>query len=135
MSYIEENVLGSNEQILITPEKCRIPMFWWWVGGILGCWILLIPLIWAIKKTVEFTHIEYAVTDKKVIEKYGWLSTHCDEMPLARIENLTVTKNFCGGLFHYGNINIQGTNRNNIHFNGVKNPEAIRKQISQLVNK
>lgn len=133
MSYISENVLGRDETIVVAPVKCRIPLFWWWVGGILGCWLLLIPTIHAIKNTIAFTHTEYAVTNKKVIDKYGWLHTSCDEMLLSRVENVTVRKSFWGGVFHFGTVCIQGTNRNNVNFSGVKDPETVRRRISELL--
>lgn len=133
MGYIEKNVLSNGETIVFKPEKCKIPLFWAWVAGILFCWVLLIPTISAIKKTIEFKHIEFAVTNKKVIEKYGWLHTHCDEMLLSRVENVTVNKSFGGGLFHYGDVCIQGANRNNVNFRGVKDPEGVRRQINDVI--
>ncbi|NLC94979.1 MAG: PH domain-containing protein [Bacilli bacterium] len=93
--------------------------------------LLLIPTIKAIKKTVKYCTTEFVITNKKLVEKYGWLNTHCDEMVLSSIENITVTQSLWGKIFKYGNVIIQGTNRNNINYIGIRKPETVRVLINQ----
>ena len=133
MSYIETNCLTKDEKILFQPEPCKISIFWAWFWGILGCWLLLIPVFIAIKKTVQLANVEYAITNKKVVEKYGWLRTLCDEMNLDKVENVTISKTMFGNMFNYGTVCVQGTNRNHIYFNSVKNPEQVKKTITDLL--
>ena len=132
MSYIQDNYIDADEKIIYSPTKSKIPLFWHWVYGILFSWLLLIPTIKAIKYTLAFKYKEYAVTNKKLIEKYGIVNVHCDEMRINRIENVTINKTFWGRLFNYGNICIKGTNRNNINFYGIIDPEAARKEINKI---
>ena len=133
MSYLSKNVLLNNETAKVEPKKNPIFLVLKWIWGILGCWLLLIPTIKAIKATVKYCTTEYLVTEKRVIEKYGWISTHTDDMPLAKIENITVNYTFWGKIFNYGNVCIQGTNRNNVTFAYVKNAEIIKKKINELL--
>ena len=133
MSYLMKNVVGSNETVKIEPKKNKIFLVLRWIWGILGCWLILIPTIKAIQATIRFCTTEYLVTDKNVMEKYGWISTHTDQMPLDKIENITVRYNFFGKIFNYGEICIQGTNRNNVYFTDIKNAETVKKQISELL--
>ena len=74
------------------------------------------------------------MTDKRLIEKYGVFSVHCDEMQIDRIENITIEKDFWGKVFKYGDLCIQGTNRNNINFRYIKNPEIALKEINSVRN-
>ncbi|MBO4540011.1 MAG: PH domain-containing protein, partial [Clostridia bacterium] len=111
----------------------KIPLFWRWVFGILFCWLLLIPLIKAIQYNINFATTEFAVTNKEVVEKYGWASVHCDEMRLEKIENITINQSFMGRIFNYGNVHIQGANRNNINFTNVKDVNEIKKAINNLL--
>ena len=131
-NYLESNVVTLDEVIKLRPEKNPIKLIFWWIGGILGCWLLLIPTINAIRETVRYNTTEYLITNKKVYEKYGWISTHTDEMPLSKIENVTVTYTFWGKIFNYGTVNIQGANHNNVHFTEIKNAEEIRRSINNL---
>lgn len=129
MSYIENNVLSNGEVIIERVSLHPLKLVMAWIWGILGFWLLLIPLIKAIKLTIYYNTTEMVITNRKVIEKYGWISVHCDEMSLNKIENITVESSFWGRLFGYGDVIIQGANRNNVNFKGVSKPEQIRKII------
>ena len=133
MSYLKNNVLGNNEIVKIEPEKNAISLVFWWIFGILFCWLLLIPTIVAISKTVKLKTTEYLITDKRVMEKYGWISTHTDEMPLSKLENITVNYSFWGKIFNYGTIRFQGANRNNVVFSHIKNAERVKQQINNMI--
>lgn len=134
MGYIEKNVLQNDEKIIAQAELHKLKLVLAWIWGILGFWIIFIPTIQAIKESIRFKTTEMYITDKKVVEKYGWLNTHCDEMNLEKIENITTSQNFWGKIFGYGNVIIQGTNRNNINFTSIKNPEEIRRLINSTRN-
>ena len=99
MSYLENNVVGTSEIIKIRPQKNAMFLVLKWIWGILGCWLLFIPTIKAIAATVKFCTTEYLVTDKNVMEKHGLISTHTDEMPLNKIENIVVDYTFWGKIF------------------------------------
>ena len=133
MSYLKKNVVTSNEKIMIEPKKNPIFLILKWIWGVLGCWLLLIPTFKAIKATIEFCTTEYLVTNKCVMEKYGWISISSDQMKLEKIENITVNYTFWGRIFNYGEVCIQGTNRNNIYFSNIKNAEKVQKQINELL--
>ena len=133
MDYLKKNVVGRNEVVKIEIDKNPIFLVFKWIWGILGCWLLLIPTIQAIKATVEYKTTEYLITDKRVMEKYGWVSTHTDEMPFAKIENVTVSYSFWGKMFNYGNVVFQGANHNSITFSYVKDAEYIKKKYNELV--
>lgn len=132
MGYVEKNVLQNGESVVKKVELHPLKLVLAWIWGILGCWLILIPTIQAIKLSIYYKTTELVVTDKKVIEKYGLVNIHCDEMSLDKIENITVNRSFWGGIFGYGDICFQGTNRNNVYFNGVKKPEEVRKFINNL---
>ena len=133
MGYLEENVVSSKETVKITPEKNKIFLILKWLWGVLGCWLLFIPTIKAIAATVSFCTTEYLVTDQKIMEKHGWISTHTNEMPLSKIENIVVNYTFWGKIFNYGTVICQGTNYNHIVFINVKDAEAIKKQINEFL--
>ena len=133
MGYLLKNVVNQNETVKIIPKKNPCFLIFAWIWGILGCWLLLIPTFKAIKKTFRFFTTEYLITDHNVMEKYGLLSTHTDEMPLSKIENIVVNYTFWGKIFNYGTVTLQGTNRNNITFRDVKNAERIKKDLSNLI--
>ena len=104
-----------------------------WIWGILGCWLLFIPTIQAISTTIRVKTTEYLITNTRVLEKYGLIATHPDEMPLSKVENVVVQYSFWGKIFNYGTIVFQGTNHNNVIFSYVKDAEAIKKAIHEII--
>ena len=134
MGYLEKNVVNNKETVKIRPKKNPIFLVLKWIWGILGCWLLLIPTIKAITTTIRFRTTEYLVTDRQVMVKYGLISTHTDEMPLSKIENLVVNYTFFGKIFNYGTVVCQGANSNSIRFTDVKDAEVIKKQINELIS-
>jgi len=132
MGYLEKNVVSNKETVKIKPNKNPIFLVLKWIWGVLGFWLFLIPTIKAIKETVRYATTEYLVTDQRLMEKYGWISTHSDEMPLAKIENIVVNYTFWGKIFNYGTVVCQGTNHNNITFTNVKDAEKVKKEINEL---
>ena len=132
MSYLEKNVISSRDVVKVIPKKNPIFLILKWIWGVLGFWLLFIPTFQAIKATIIYCTTEYLVTNFKVLEKYGWISTHTDEMTLTKIENIVVKYSFFGKIFNYGKIIIQGANHNNIVFSNIKNAEAVKKEINEL---
>ena len=133
MSYIEEKALMGNEKILKTAKKSKIPLFWWWVGGILGCWLLLIPLIKAIEATLRFSTTEYVITNKKIIQKRGIVAVRCDEMLLEKVENVVISQTFWGRVCKYGTIIVKGTNSDSIYFLNIKDYLEIKQSLNELI--
>lgn len=132
-SYLKKKALGVTETIKIHPRKNPIFLILRWIWGILGCWLFLVPLIKAIAATIRFTHTEYLITDKNVMEKYNVFNTVTNQMPLDKIENVLVTYTFWGKVFNYGNIVFSGANNNPVVFVCVKNAERIKKQINSML--
>ena len=133
MGYLEDNVVGKNETVKLVPVKSAAKLVLRWIWGVLGIWLLLIPTIKAIIATVRYKTTEFLVTDKRVMEKYGWLSTHTDEMALGKLENITVDYTFWGRMFNYGTVRFQGANHNNITFHDVKDAELIKRKINEML--
>ena len=133
MSYLKNKVLGNNETIMIEPVKNPLSLIITWVFAVLFFWLLLIPIIIAIAKTIKFCHTEYLITDNRVIEKKGWISTVTDEMSFYKIENVTVKYSFWGKIFNYGTISFQGANSNNITFLKIKDAAMINKRFKELI--
>ena len=135
MSYLIDKVLTEKDVVRIEPEINPVILLFPWIFGVLFIWLFFIPFILAIVKTVRFYNTEYLVTNRKVYEKYGWIATHTDEMPLDKIENIVVEYTFFGKIFNYSVVSIQGTNKNNINFLYVKDGEEIKKQLNSIINK
>lgn len=123
--YVERN-LNKNEQIIQKAKLSPVALVMAWVGGVLFCWLLLIPTIKAIITTVKFTHIELAVTNKRIIGKAGVINTASLDLPLSKVQNINVSQGLWGKIFKYGKVEIKSA-ADSIAFVMVKNPDAFKR--------
>ena len=105
MAYVEKN-LGKNEVIVKKADRNALFLVGTWVKGILHCWLLLIPTIKAIAATIRFTHVELAITNKRIVGKVGVFNTKSLDAPLNKIQNVSDKQTFFGKIFNYSTINI-----------------------------
>ena len=122
--YVEQS-LGKNEVIVKKAELNALALLSAWIFGILFCWLLLIPTIKAIIKTVQFNHIELAVTNKRVIGKYGVLNTKSLDAPLNKIQNSSASQSFGGKIFNFSTITIN-TAAGEYKFGNITNGTAFK---------
>ena len=122
--YVEQN-LGKNEVLAKKAELNALALLSAWIFGILFCWLLLIPTIKAIIKTVQFNHIELAVTNKRVVGKVGVLNTKALDAPLNKIQSANVTQKLGGKIFNYSTVHIH-TAAGEYHFENIKNGDAFK---------
>ena len=133
MSYLSRKVLLENENVVVKPKKNGMFVFIALLGGILGCWMLLIPTFKAIKAIIKFCSTDYAVTEKRILTKHGIVATHTNDMALSKVENLIVDYTFFGKIFNYGTVKIHGAGFNHVTFSYIKNAEQVKRQIAELL--
>ncbi len=68
-----------------------------------------IGLIAAIRSTIARRSSEFAVTNRRVIAKVGFLHSHSVEILLTKVEGITVDQDVLGNILNYGTIGIKGT--------------------------
>ena len=76
---------------------------------------------------------EFAVTDKRVIAKTGWLRRHTLEMLLQKIESVAVNQNILGRLLDFGTVTVVGTGGTKEGFPALQSPFQLRKEIHQII--
>ena len=130
--YVENN-LGKNENIVKKAELNWISLIPTWLGGILFCWLLLIPFFNAIITTVKFFHIELAVTNKRIIGKAGVVNTSALDAPLNKVQNVSVKENLWGKILNYGTVRID-TAAGKYEFYMVKNANAFKGMVMAQID-
>ena len=130
--YVENN-LGRNEVIVKKADLNGLFLFKTWLFGILFCWLLLIPLIKAIAATIKFSHIELAITNKRVIGKVGVFNTKSLDAPLNKIQNTSVTQKLSGKIFNFGTAKIN-TAAGEYEFIAIKNAEAFKGMLMAQID-
>jgi uncharacterized membrane protein YdbT with pleckstrin-like domain len=143
MSYVEANLM-QGEQVVYQTSLHWLMYLWPIVLAIVGLFMLLgvpalglivLALAALLGATVFVTvyNAEFAVTNKRVIMKTGWLNRRSLELLLSKIESIAVDQGFAGKLWGYGTIILSGTGGSHEPFQNIADPFEFRKQVQEQI--
>lgn len=78
--------------------------------------------------------IELAVTDKRVISKFGLVSRKTIELSLSKVESVQVRQSILGRILGYGSVVISGAGNTQAPIPGIKNPNEFKNQLNTLIH-
>ena len=76
---------------------------------------------------------ELVITSKRVIAKFGLVSTRSIEIRLAKIESVRVTQGLIGRIFNYGDILLTGTGSTFDPIPHISHPLRFRTALNQAM--
>lgn len=153
-SYIDQ-VLGKDENVLY---QAQVALASFWVRFGFGGLCVLLTLVNAASSTIGEHPIglaifwfvlaglflippfvfklttELAITDRRVIAKFGLLSRKSIELNLSKIESIKVEQGIIGRIFNYGDIFIVGTGGSNEPIPRIANPIEFRRRFGEILN-
>ena len=105
------------------------PPFWWAVL-VLG----VVSLVSFMAAWVRSASSEFAVTDKRVIIKVGWIRRRTLETMLAKVEGVGVDQTLGGRMLGFGTITVTGTGGTKEEFDRIADPLEFRRQIQSAIS-
>ncbi|SRR3989339_516072 len=144
-SYINETLL-SNEHIQFYTRPHWV-VFLSPIVIILAAWIAysyfallsVILLIFGIaagaRAFIFYQTSEYAITDKRILIKLGWVRRFSLEIYLNRVESVQVNQSVLGRILGYGAVQVVGIGGSPDFFPWVPNPLEFRKQAQEAMEK
>jgi uncharacterized membrane protein YdbT with pleckstrin-like domain len=99
----------------------------------LGMAVVGIGLLVAIGPAIRYVSSEFAVTDKRVLAKHGFIERESIETLLTKIEAISVDQGIIGRVLDYGSITITGTGGTEESFPRISDPLEFRRQIQSQV--
>jgi len=110
---------------VVVVQSGDLPVFWGLVAA------ALVSYIWA---QILYSTSEFAVTNKRVVIKVGWLRRRTVETMLSKVEGINVDKSLLGRLLGYGSIIITGTGGTQEPFRNIGSPFEFRRQVQAQVS-
>lgn len=89
-----------------------------------------IPLIWVL---IYYKSTEIALTNKRVIAKFGFISRNTIEINLVKIESIQVHQGIFGRIFNYGTLIISGAGTPKAQIPNISRPLEFRKEFNQII--
>ena len=102
---------------------------YWYLGAILAG----IGLLLAIGPLIRYVGTEFAVTNKRVLSKTGFIQRESDETLLSKVEAIAVDQGILGRVLGFGTVRITGSGGTEDAFAGISQPLELRRQIQTQV--
>ena len=82
---------------------------------------------------ITILETEFAITNRRVIAKTGFIRRNTLEMLLPKIESVAVDQSVLGRLLNFGTVTITGTGGTQESFRAIVTPLSMRKKINQII--
>jgi uncharacterized membrane protein YdbT with pleckstrin-like domain len=126
MSSYVEKALVQGEQVLYLGRLSLWSLFPQIFFGILLT-PLIVGLFILVPAWIKYRSTELAVTNKRVIAKFGFVSRHTIELNVAKIESVQVEQGVLGRMFDFGSIIVAGGGNPFAPVPGIANPLGFRR--------
>lgn len=95
--------------------------------------IFISSLTVTVMELIRLLTTEFAVTNKRVIAKSGFIRRNSLDLRLTKIESVEVNQNILGRLFSFGTITLTGTGGTHQSFRGIVDPINTKRKINQII--
>lgn len=151
MSYVDSQLLSGetvvyrahlHKLVFLTPAilfvlgLAAIPFLWGTeaLWPVIGIWSVVAATasVWA---WIRYTSSEFAVTNKRVIIKQGWIRRRSLETLLSKVEGIGVDQGVFGRMLDFGTISVTGTGGTKESFHSIAVPLEFRRQVQDVVSR
>jgi len=102
-------------------------------GGAMAFALLGLGLL--IGAMVRQSSTELAITDRRLIAKYGFISRSTFELMLGRVTGANFEQTIMGRILGYGTILVHGAGGDVSPFNGVADPQGFQRMLIRVLQK
>lgn len=125
-SYVED-ALVKDERII---HVGHISL--WSLSHLIALGVLLLPafglgLIFLVMAYIRYKTTELAITSKRVIAKFGFISRRTVEINISKVESIQVDQGILGRLFDFGTLLVSGAGDPQAPIPGISEPMAFRR--------
>lgn len=127
MRYIDES-LAPGEVIL---QRGQWPKVFWiaaW-AALLLLGVILVGIFIFVRSWIVMSTTDFAVTNRRVILKTGWLNRRTQELAVESVEGVILDQSLMARIFGYGHVVVTGTGDAVIRFPAMAHPVAFRRSI------
>ncbi|NMF90993.1 PH domain-containing protein [Aromatoleum petrolei] len=95
--------------------------------GLLFLALYGLGLIFWLVAFVRYKTTELAVTNKRVIAKFGFISRQTIELNINKVESIQVNQGILGRIFNFGSLVVSGAGNPQAPIPGISNPMSFRR--------
>jgi uncharacterized membrane protein YdbT with pleckstrin-like domain len=128
-----ESIVASDEYVYTVGRLSQWPIMWLYILGLLLVPVFGLGLLLWLVAYLKATTTEFAVTDRRVVLKQGWIERNVTELSLLRIESVMVYQSPIGRVLNFGDVSVIGTGHTVAMLKGVASPVALSQQLAKAL--
>lgn len=130
-SYIDA-VLTSGEKVMYQEN-----ISWWsqlafFIFGVVFLPLFGLGLLFFLGAYINYKTTELAITNKRVIAKFGFISRKTIEINLQKVESIQVEQGILGRICNYGTLVVSGAGNPQAPIPYIANPLRFRKSFMEI---
>ena len=125
-TYVEE-VLTRDERVIHVGHISLWSLSLYIFLGFLFLLAFGLGLIFWLIAYIKYKTTELAITNKRVIAKFGFISRRTIEININKVESIQVDQTLLGRIFDYGTLVISGAGNPQAPIPGISQPIQFRK--------
>ena len=133
MSYIDESLVPGE----VVLHRARVS--WWSQLGMVVLGVLLlvvvVGLFFLIAAWIKVHSTELAITNRRVIAKFGFIKRDTVEINLEKVEALRVEQGFWGRVLNFGTILMTGTGGSIEPIPNIADPLVFRRKFMEATDR
>ena len=94
---------------------------------------MLASIFLSIAAIVYISTTEFAITNRRVIAKHGFIRRRTLELFLSKVESISVHQGIMGRILNYGTVAVTGTGGTRESFNAIQNPSVVKRKLNQIL--
>ena len=133
MSYIDESLI-EGEALVHRAHVSWWSQFWLVFLGILTL-AFVVGLVFIAWAWIRVHSTELAITNRRIIAKFGFVKRHTVEINLEKVEALKVEQGVWGRILNYGTIFISGSGSSVAPIPNIADPLVFRRKFMEATNR
>ena len=125
-SYVE-GALTKGEQVIYQGKVSIWSLSPLVIIGLILSFVWALGLLFWIAAAIKYFTTELAITNKRVIAKFGLVSRSTIEINLQKIESIQVNQGILGRILNYGSIVVSGAGNTQAPIPGISSPLQFRR--------
>jgi uncharacterized membrane protein YdbT with pleckstrin-like domain len=132
-SYIDQ-VLIAGEHVVHQGTPSKWGDWPLWLFGVLLLPAFGVGLILLLIAYVRMKSTELAITNKRIIAKFGFIQRNTTEIQLGKVESIHVEQGILARLLNYGTIIVNGTGASFAPIPNITDPLLFRKKFTEAID-
>jgi uncharacterized membrane protein YdbT with pleckstrin-like domain len=127
-SYVE-SALTKGEKVIYEGKTSIWSLLPLMLLGLLTLSVFGLGLLFWIAAAIRYFSTELAITNKRVIAKFGFISRTTIEINIQKIESIQVSQGVLGRIFNFGSIVVSGAGNPQAPVPGISSPLSFRREF------